>query len=83
MGYPKTLIAPNTSYTMQWDAKDTNGETITKSKLFSFVPLVNLDDLPARNKYPINERNINEVNLDAATLRMGGDEQSTKLWWME
>lgn len=81
-GYPETLIKPNTTYTMTWQSKDESGEVIDKSEVYSFVPLVNLDDVPYRNKYPINEQSINEINYNEASERIGGDLQKTKLWWM-
>lgn len=82
-GYPQTLIMPNTTYTMTWSDKDEGGNVINNTEDYSFSTLVDLDDIPYRNKYPINELNINEDNMKAAAARMGGDSQATKLWWME
>ncbi len=50
------------------------------------VPTLNLPDesknpVPTRYTYPVNEQNLNNDNrLDAATA-IGGDEQTTKLFW--
>lgn len=75
-GYPNTLVQPNTPYTYTWPTAD--GEM---SATYEFKPIGGLTDLPNRNKYLLNEASINKANKDAAATSIGGDEQSTKLWW--
>lgn len=38
-------------------------------------------DVPTRYTYPVNEQNLNEANWTAASLAIGGDYQTTKLFW--
>ncbi len=50
------------------------------------VPTFNLPvdsglPVPTRYTYPVNEQNLNEVNWSAASAAIGGDEQTTKLFW--
>ncbi len=80
-GYPNTLIMPNETYDYAWQYKDENGAVIDTTASFTFEPIGGLTDLPERNKYLLNEASVNKVNLDAASTAIGGDEQSTKLWW--
>uniref|UniRef100_UPI004049BE11 SusD/RagB family nutrient-binding outer membrane lipoprotein n=1 Tax=Gelidibacter sp. TaxID=2018083 RepID=UPI004049BE11 len=37
--------------------------------------------VPTRYTYPVNEQNLNETNWSAASAAIGGDEQTTKLFW--
>ncbi|WP_417358984.1 SusD/RagB family nutrient-binding outer membrane lipoprotein [Galbibacter sp.] len=37
--------------------------------------------IPNRYTYPVNEQNLNEDNWTAASTAIGGDEQTTKLFW--
>ncbi|MFP4025087.1 MAG: SusD/RagB family nutrient-binding outer membrane lipoprotein [Thiohalospira sp.] len=76
-GYPNTLIKPNEPYDYTYPTPD--GDVTTE---YVFKPIGGLDDLPARNKYLLNEYSVNEENVNAAKARMGGDEQDTELWWM-
>jgi hypothetical protein len=75
-GYPNTLVKPNVKYTYTWPTA--NGE---KSAEYIFKPIGELTDLPTRNMYLLNEGSINKTNKDNAAAAMGGDTQSTKLWW--
>ena len=45
------------------------------------LPAVSGLPVPTRYTYPINEQNLNETNWDAASTAIGGDEQTTKLFW--
>lgn len=50
------------------------------------VPAFNLpvdtgNPVPTRYTYPVNEQNLNEANWSAASAAIGGDEQTTKLFW--
>jgi hypothetical protein len=50
------------------------------------VPTFNLPvdsglPVPTRYTYPVNEQNLNEVNWSAASAAIGGDKQTTKLFW--
>jgi hypothetical protein len=38
-------------------------------------------DIPVRMPYPYNENKMNKDNYDAASLAIGGDEATTKLFW--
>lgn len=75
-GYPNTLVRPNEPYTYEWSVagQDT-------SSTYTFVPIGGLTDVPARNKYLLNEASINETNVKAAGSAIGGDAQDTKLIW--
>lgn len=78
LGYPHHFVKPGVAYTYTWPISATeNG-----SQTYTFAPIGGLTDLPTRNKYLLNEGNINAANLAAAVTNMGGDTQSTKLWWM-
>jgi len=79
-GYPNTLSKPNVPYTYTYTKKD----GVDSVGTYTFVPMYDdLIDLPARNKYLLNEANINKTNLDAASTAMGGDLQTSKLWWQK
>lgn len=45
------------------------------------LPAVSEDPVPTRYTYPINEQNLNKVNYTAAASAIGGDKQTTKLFW--
>jgi len=50
------------------------------------APQLNLPDatnnpVPVRFTYPVREMQLNEANYNAASSAIGGDEQSTKLFW--
>ncbi len=45
------------------------------------LPAVSEDPVPTRYTYPINEQNLNKVNYNAASTAIGGDKQTTKLFW--
>lgn len=44
-------------------------------------PAVSEADVPTRLTYPLAEQNLNTVNYNAATTSIGGDKQTTKLFW--
>jgi hypothetical protein len=37
--------------------------------------------VPTRYTYPISEQNLNQTNYNAASTAIGGDEQTTKIFW--
>jgi hypothetical protein len=37
--------------------------------------------VPTRYTYPVNEQNLNQVNYEAASAAIGGDDQTTKVFW--
>ena len=37
--------------------------------------------VPTRYTYPVNEQNLNETNWSAAAAAIGGDEQTTRVFW--
>lgn len=45
------------------------------------LPAVSGLPVPTRYTYPINEQNLNEANWTAASTAIGGDEQTTKLFF--
>jgi Starch-binding associating with outer membrane len=45
------------------------------------LPAVSEDPVPTRYTYPINEQNLNKTNYNAASTAIGGDKQTTKLFW--
>jgi len=45
------------------------------------LPVVSGNPVPTRYTYPIDEQNLNEANWDAASTAIGGDEQTTKLFF--
>lgn len=44
-------------------------------------PAVSGADVPTRLTYPLAEQNLNTVNYNAASTSIGGDKQTTKLFW--
>lgn len=77
-GYPQTLVKPNEPYTYTFPAGDS-----TMTAEYTFTPIGGLTDLPERNKYPLNEYSVNEINVTEAASAIGGDTQDTPLWWAE
>ena len=45
------------------------------------LPVLTQRPVPTRYTYPINEQNLNEANWQEASIAIGGDEQTTKLFW--
>ena len=45
------------------------------------LPAVSGLPVPTRYTYPIDEQNLNEANWSAASTAIGGDNQTTKLFW--
>ncbi|RAJ14451.1 SusD/RagB family nutrient-binding outer membrane lipoprotein [Olleya aquimaris] len=45
------------------------------------LPAVTSNPVPTRYTYPVNEQNLNEANWSAASSAIGGDSQTTKLFW--
>jgi hypothetical protein len=45
------------------------------------LPAVSGLPVPTRYTYPISEQNLNKANYQAASAAIGGDEQTTKLFW--
>jgi hypothetical protein len=45
------------------------------------LPAVSEDPVPTRYTYPINEQNLNKTNYTAASTAIGGDKQTTKVFW--
>jgi len=78
-GFPTTLTMPNDAYTM--NVVTDNSGTISTFD-YTFVPLVDINDIPFRMEYPNNEFTLNEVNYKAAVaLLSDGNEITSKLWW--
>src|SRR5690554_2697781 len=45
------------------------------------LPAATNNPVPVRFTYPVREMQLNEANYNAASSAIGGDEQSTKLFW--
>ena len=45
------------------------------------VPLDTENPIPTRFTYPVNEQTLNETNYDAASSAIGGDSQTTRIFW--
>lgn len=45
------------------------------------LPAVSGKPVPTRYTYPVNEQNLNETNWQASSAAIGGDLQTTKLFW--
>lgn len=45
------------------------------------LPAVSEDPVPTRYTYPVSEQNLNKTNYTAASTAIGGDKQTTKLFW--
>ncbi len=45
------------------------------------LPAVSDLPVPTRYTYPINEQNLNKANYTAASAAIGGDKQTTKVFW--
>ncbi|MCX2679770.1 SusD/RagB family nutrient-binding outer membrane lipoprotein [Galbibacter sp. EGI 63066] len=45
------------------------------------LPVNTGNPVPTRYTYPVNEQNLNKVNWEAASTAIGGDAQTTKLFW--
>ena len=45
------------------------------------LPALSGNPIPLRHKYPVNEQNLNESNYSAASNAIGGDTQTTRLFW--
>ena len=45
------------------------------------LPVVTSNPVPTRYTYTVNEHNLNETNWSAASAAIGGDSQTTKLFW--
>ena len=45
------------------------------------VPADTENPIPTRFTYPVNEQTLNETNYDAASSAIGGDTQTTRIFW--
>jgi len=74
-GYPQTLVKPNDDFIInvpKWNIQPK----------FVFVPLLEVNDLPARMQYPSFEQSLNGANrLTAVEKLSNGDNIDSKLWW--
>lgn len=78
-GYPKTLIAPNTDYSVD---VVTDAEGTVQSFDYNFTPLVEISDISYRMEYPGQESTLNGENYQAAvSLLSNGNMITSKLWW--
>ena len=72
-GYPMTFDMPGETFTIEVPG----GHTFS----YTFDPIEDLSDIPTRVRYPLVERNINELNWDNASTAIGGDEMDTELYF--
>ena len=42
-----------------------------------------ITEIPSRYNYPIIEQSVNKANWEAAKTAMGGDDMTTKFWWLQ
>jgi hypothetical protein len=82
-GYPKHWIKPGEKYEYKFNYIDENANVVNTSRTYTYDVIGDLTDIPTRNKYLVNEQNINKAELDKAIANMGGDAQNTKLWWQK
>jgi hypothetical protein len=57
-----------------------------RTRLPALSPAVNpigITEIPSRYYYPSKEQSLNATNYDAAVAGMGGDDLTTKVWWMQ
>ncbi|HYF68837.1 MAG TPA: SusD/RagB family nutrient-binding outer membrane lipoprotein [Ohtaekwangia sp.] len=47
------------------------------------VDPIGITEIPSRYFYPSNEQSLNQTSYNAAKSAMGGDELTTKVWWMQ
>jgi hypothetical protein len=72
--------------TQLWLAMYNRGyESWTAWRTYDFpgfnLPAVSKLPVPTRYTYPINEQNLNKTNYTAASTAIGGDKQTTKVFW--
>lgn len=79
-GYPKHLIKPNETYTYNWQYV-LNGAPRDTSSVYTY-DTGDLNQVPSRMKYLLNEESVNNEMYKAAILSNGGNTQTTPLWWM-
>jgi len=72
-GFPNFLIQPG--------GTGVAINPISGSTTYTFTPLEDLTEMPARIIYPINLVDLNKVNYEAASQNIGGDKLNTKLIW--
>ena len=76
-------------YTQRWIALFPNGHEAWSLVRRTAYPVMNKpvyaypdnDQMPRRKMYPLNEKQANAANYQAAVDRMGGDSQYTRIWW--
>ncbi|OFY69463.1 MAG: hypothetical protein A2Y71_03835 [Bacteroidetes bacterium RBG_13_42_15] len=74
-GYPQMIVKPHQNFLI-------NVPKYNEQAKFVFVPLLDVDDLPARMQYPPFEQSLNQVNRKAAVDKLSnGDNIDSKLWW--
>ncbi|WP_300485419.1 SusD/RagB family nutrient-binding outer membrane lipoprotein [Flavobacterium sp.] len=72
-GYPDILIKPGETGTLV--------NPVSGTLTYTFTPLVNLTEMPARLTYPVNLQDLNTVEYYHAAQNIGGDQLNTKLIW--
>jgi len=72
-GFPSILIKPGGTGTFI--------NPVNNATTYTFTPLVNLTEIPARLSYPINQRDLNPPGYKQAVQNMGSDKLDTKLIW--
>lgn len=48
---------------------------------FFNLPAISGDPVPTRYTYPLNEQTLNQTNYTSAATAIGGDKQTTKVFW--
>lgn len=79
-GFPKTLLLPNQAAVL--DASQAASSVQITSPNYIFEPLVVIDDLPSRVKYPVVLQTLNGANRSEAVSKLSnGDNIDSKLFW--
>lgn len=72
-GYPDILIKPGGTGTLV--------NPVNNTLTYTFIPLINLTEMPARLTYPANIQDLNGEQYLRAAQNIGGDLLNTKLIW--
>ncbi|HRB72639.1 MAG TPA: SusD/RagB family nutrient-binding outer membrane lipoprotein [Flavobacterium sp.] len=72
-GYPDILIKPGGTGTLI--------NPVQNTLTYTFAPLVNLTEIPARLIYPADSQELNRKQYLQASQNIGGDKLTTKLIW--
>ncbi|MGD9978589.1 MAG: SusD/RagB family nutrient-binding outer membrane lipoprotein, partial [Bacteroidales bacterium] len=55
----------------------------TKYPVLSLPIDAEINEIPSRFNYPVIEQSVNKANWEIAKTAMGGDDLTTKFWWLK